>query len=188
MTHDLKAWPVYFRPLKAGLKTFECRRNDRNFVAGDFIHVREYVPHANEYTGDTCDFRITYVMNGGNSDVPGLASGWAVLGIARVESVKEPAPHPPAPGEAPLIGYAIEATVIETTPVMLILEDVRGERHSITGPGYRPEIIAGAQGRLTMRKDGWRFVKRGELDPTCQHEFDPVTYQCAHCQGDMKLA
>lgn len=186
MTHDLKAWPVYFRPLKTGAKTFELRRNDRNFAPGDFIHVREYVPHANEYTGDTCDFRITYVLNA-RDDLPGLATGYAVLGLARVRSIKEPAPEPPPIGAAPLIGFSIEATVIETTPVMLILEDERGEKHSITGPGYRAEIVAGAQGRLTMGKEGWRFVKRGDLDPTCAHVFDPTRYVCAKCGGDMVM-
>lgn len=184
MTHDLKCWPVHFRPLKAGLKTHELRRNDRNFALGDFLHVREYVPHANEYTGDTCDFRITHVLHAG-PDHPGLAPGFADLSILRVESINDgPIPEPPK-GQPALPGYEVDAEVVETTPVQIVLEDARGERHSLTGKGYRPEIIQGAQGRLTMKRDGWRFLKRGELDPECAHEFDPETYTCRRCRGDM---
>lgn len=79
-THDLKTIQPYFDDLASGRKTFEVRRNDRAFQAGDTVILREYNPRGNcssrhdepsgllaisdrcQYTGRTLRFVITYVL------------------------------------------------------------------------------------------------------------------------------
>lgn len=44
MKHELKIWPVYYERVANGSKTFEVRRNDRNFQMGDEVILREWDP------------------------------------------------------------------------------------------------------------------------------------------------
>ena len=60
MTHELKIKPCYFNAVIKGHKTFEVRRNDRNFKKDDFIRLREW--NGTDYTGRECYGRITYVL------------------------------------------------------------------------------------------------------------------------------
>jgi hypothetical protein len=59
--HDLKCWPVYFHPVWDGIKSFEIRKNDREFAAGDTITLMEYVPETKSFTGREIFARIEYV-------------------------------------------------------------------------------------------------------------------------------
>lgn len=63
-THDLKIWPVYFDAVASGDKTFEFRRNDRDFQHGDILHLREYDPVTEEYTGRDLHVLVTYILTG----------------------------------------------------------------------------------------------------------------------------
>jgi hypothetical protein len=42
--HELKTWPAYFERLLSGEKTFEVRKDDRGFQAGDELLLREFDP------------------------------------------------------------------------------------------------------------------------------------------------
>lgn len=42
--HELKTWPQYFERLLSGEKTFEVRKDDRGFQAGDLLVLREWSP------------------------------------------------------------------------------------------------------------------------------------------------
>jgi hypothetical protein len=41
---DLKTWPEYFAAIESGSKTFEVRKNDRNYKPGIALCLREWVP------------------------------------------------------------------------------------------------------------------------------------------------
>ena len=87
MTHVLKTWPQYFNAIIDGRKTFECRKNDRPFAVGDVLHLLEWDPETQEYTGRSMDRRITYILDG-KCTPPGLC----VMSIV--------AEHVPPPTEA----------------------------------------------------------------------------------------
>ena len=85
--HKIKIWPSYFEAIKTGAKTFEWRKNDRDYAVGDTLLLREYKPDAEfrgpdslNYTGRELSALITYKAEG----VFGMPEGFCVLAI-RVE-------------------------------------------------------------------------------------------------------
>lgn len=85
--HELKTWPKFFQAVKRGDKPFECRKNDRGFREGDFLHLREWKPAMPSdergaivgYTGSELMCRVTYVLR--DCVCEGVCMGYAVLGI-----------------------------------------------------------------------------------------------------------
>lgn len=85
--HRLKTDPVVFQATWEGSKTFEIRKNDRNFKPGDFLLLRETKHsgqqmesgHPLEYTGREALAQVGYVLLGGKY---GLADGWVVLSVS----------------------------------------------------------------------------------------------------------
>ncbi|MEM5599315.1 DUF3850 domain-containing protein [Niallia circulans] len=51
MEHFLKIQPQYFEEVRNGNKSFEIRKNDRDFKVGDTLYLQEYNPLEQEYTG-----------------------------------------------------------------------------------------------------------------------------------------
>ncbi len=81
--HVLKTWPEYFEAIQAGLKTFEARKDDRDFRIGDHLKLREFNPEhegivEQEYTGRVAACEITYIMRGPKF---GIEQGWCVMGL-----------------------------------------------------------------------------------------------------------
>lgn len=76
MIHDLKILPEYFEAVLKGVKTFELRKNDRNFKTEDMLKLREY--SNGEYTGREVLKRVTYILEGGSY---GLEEGYVILAI-----------------------------------------------------------------------------------------------------------
>ncbi len=74
-THDLKTNPEIFDLVKKGIKTFEYRKNDRDFKIGDFVRLgrweqkgfSEILPYRLE---------ITYILYGGQFGIP---SGFCIF-------------------------------------------------------------------------------------------------------------
>ena len=81
MEHCLKCWPEYFEALRTEKKTFEVRKDDRNFKLGDSLSIEEFDPTYG-YTGRWIKADITYVLRGGEF---GILRGYCVMGIKRIK-------------------------------------------------------------------------------------------------------
>lgn len=64
MTHTLKTWPEPFKAVCEGYKTFEIRKDDRNFELGDSLILQEWNPDFETYTGKEIHVRITFIGRG----------------------------------------------------------------------------------------------------------------------------
>jgi Domain of unknown function (DUF3850) len=91
--HVLKCWPPYWADVASGRKSFELRRDDRGFNEGDVLILREFDPFGGyagddgEYTGRTCERRVSYVLCGPAAIAFGLVEGYVVLGLASTQEV-----------------------------------------------------------------------------------------------------
>jgi len=86
MTHELKTDPEVFQAVWDDLKTYELRKNDRNFEVGQLLKLKETKSTGAEmkegaplvYTGRTVTAEVTHVLNG---PIYGLAEGWCILSM-----------------------------------------------------------------------------------------------------------
>ena len=76
--HKLKCWPEYFKNLWNGSKTFEVRKNDRDFMVNDILILAEWNPDKELFTGKTVVKVITYILDGGNF---GIEPGHVVMSL-----------------------------------------------------------------------------------------------------------
>lgn len=79
--HDLKTWPEFFDEVIAGRKPFEVRRNDRGYRVGDVLHLREWSPSSQSYSGRSTRQVVTYLM----SDRFGVDPAMVIMGIHPAE-------------------------------------------------------------------------------------------------------
>ncbi|MCA0229867.1 MAG: DUF3850 domain-containing protein [Bacteroidetes bacterium] len=79
-THELKVHKSYVKLLLSGRKTFEVRKNDRDFQEGDVLILRPWDEKKEEYIGGNTEFyyNVTYVLHGGKF---GIEEGYCVMGI-----------------------------------------------------------------------------------------------------------
>ena len=78
--HELKTCPVLFQDMLDGVKTFEYRKNDRQFKVGDRLHLREWCPEAEKYSGRTLAVDVIYMVQGGQFGIP---VGYCIMGVRR---------------------------------------------------------------------------------------------------------
>jgi len=79
--HTLKTWPEYFEAILNGTKTFEVRKNDRNFKVGDRLDLIEFDPNLpirGQLTGKHCHRFISYILDT-NTFVN--LQGYVILGL-----------------------------------------------------------------------------------------------------------
>lgn len=62
--HRLRTWPAYFELLVSKEKTFEIRRNDRDYQTGDTIIAQEWDFSEQAYTGRELHYRVGFVATG----------------------------------------------------------------------------------------------------------------------------
>lgn len=78
MIHSLKIQSKYFADVVSGLKTFEIRKNDRDYEVGDILELEE-IDSDFEYTGNSHYVQVTYITDYAQQD------GYVAMGIAPVE-------------------------------------------------------------------------------------------------------
>ncbi len=88
MKHELKTWSSVFQAVWDGKKTFEWRKNDRDYQEGDELILKEYYPHNQAYTGRSIECDVTYKAEGAF----GIPEGYCVLAI-RVTNKRESREH-----------------------------------------------------------------------------------------------
>lgn len=97
MTHELKTDAIPFDDVASGIKTFEIRRDDRGFRVGDRLILRKTLRTGSEmasgaplvYLADPVEVSVTHILRG---PIYGLAAGWVVMSVVKID-------HSPAPAE-----------------------------------------------------------------------------------------
>jgi len=74
--HRLKTLPQHFNAVVAGHKTFELRKNDRDFQVGDVLVLQEW--DGKSYTGSASSHIIKHKLTG---PLYGLEAGFCILSI-----------------------------------------------------------------------------------------------------------
>ena len=62
MVHELKTWPEPYKAIKEFRNLFEVRKDDRGFMIGDTLHLREWNPKTELYTGHGMEATIQYIF------------------------------------------------------------------------------------------------------------------------------
>jgi Domain of unknown function (DUF3850) len=81
--HELKTWPVPFQAVLDGKKLYELRKNDRGYRVGDILHLREWDPDTEHYSGRSLRARVTYMTRGGEF---GLPNDLCIMGLVLLET------------------------------------------------------------------------------------------------------
>ncbi|HFR4141664.1 DUF3850 domain-containing protein [Bacillus cereus] len=63
MLHNLKINKVFFTPVLEQIKTFEIRKNDRDFHIGDKVILNEWDDEKQQYTGRNVKVEILYITD-----------------------------------------------------------------------------------------------------------------------------
>lgn len=89
MIHKLKLNSCYYDDSASGIKTFEIRKNDRDFKVGDILELREWIwsgfDGKGTYTGNVHWKVITYILD----DEEYLYEGFVCLAVSPIAEPKE---------------------------------------------------------------------------------------------------
>ncbi|MBQ7089135.1 MAG: DUF3850 domain-containing protein [Clostridia bacterium] len=77
MIHALKVDQKYFGEIICGRKTFEIRKEDRDFREGDLLALNEYEAETKQYTGYSCLVYVDYILR----DAPYVPCGYVAMSI-----------------------------------------------------------------------------------------------------------
>lgn len=84
MVHELKTWTEYFLLMVNGKKSFELRKNDRDFRVGQELLLKEYDKESEKCTGRVLQCKITYVLKGEEAENFGLKKGYCIMGLEKI--------------------------------------------------------------------------------------------------------
>lgn len=80
--HVLKILPEYYEAVLSSKKTFEIRKNDRDFKVGDTLLLKEWNEHEGRFTDRQLHCEITYILEGTEeTERFGLKNGFCVMSI-----------------------------------------------------------------------------------------------------------
>lgn len=94
MIHELKTDSEMYQAIIENRKTFELRKNDRDFKVDDILYLRETVYTSKEmkennkpllYTNRGLKVRILYILYG---PIYGLNEGWCIMSFGRIRFEK----------------------------------------------------------------------------------------------------
>lgn len=77
IAHELKILPQYFNDVVCQKKTFEIRKDDRDYQVGDTLILKEF--DGSDYTNHKVKRVITYILR--DAKDYGLEDGYCILGI-----------------------------------------------------------------------------------------------------------
>lgn len=79
MIHQLKTEENFFDDVTTGKKPFEVRKNDRDFMVGDYLALNEVetTDGIAKETGRCCIVKVSYILN----DERFVKNGMVILGI-----------------------------------------------------------------------------------------------------------
>ncbi len=79
--HCLKTWPQFFEDIISGIKTFELRKDDRDFQVGDALLLQEYDPYNNggAFTLRAVSRLVVYKLDA--ASFSGIEKGYCILGL-----------------------------------------------------------------------------------------------------------
>jgi len=83
--HTLKTWPEPFRAVVDGRKTWEFRKNDRDFREGDIVRLGEWDPTTEEYTCRSSSHQVGYILTSGF----GLPEGYCIFSLEKIKAYWE---------------------------------------------------------------------------------------------------
>lgn len=63
VVHRLKCWPEFFEAIWDGSKPFEIREDDRDYAVGHNLHLQEWDPKTEKYTGREITKQVTYITD-----------------------------------------------------------------------------------------------------------------------------
>jgi hypothetical protein len=81
--HQLKTLPQYFEKVAAGKKSWELRKNDRDFQENDILILQEF-DKKKGYTNRELRVKIIYIFHGGKY---GLVEDYCIMSIKRLTKV-----------------------------------------------------------------------------------------------------
>jgi len=84
MVHELKTWEEYFIAMASGKKNFELRKNDRDFLIGQELLLREYNQQSKTYTGRKLRRKISYLLSGKEAEEFGLKPGYCIMELKEI--------------------------------------------------------------------------------------------------------
>lgn len=82
MLHDLKIAPEWFETVSSGVKTFEVRKDDRDFKPNDVLLLREF--DGTKYTGRQLKVDVRFVLRNEY-----CREGYCIMSIVIREKVAE---------------------------------------------------------------------------------------------------
>ncbi len=83
MIHLLKTTEPYFSALWEQKKSFELRKNDRDFHVGDTLILCKYLAHKGVFTGCAVEAQVIYMLEG-CKPFEGLREDYVILGLSFV--------------------------------------------------------------------------------------------------------
>lgn len=83
-SHHLKCWNEFHDAIRRGEKTFEVRKNDRDFQVGDVLRLHRFDPETQTFSSSVISRLVTYIMHG---PAFGIEAGYCVMSHIQADEI-----------------------------------------------------------------------------------------------------